>query len=87
MRKFHGYLKPWEVSTYLGIPVEEIRAMIDSGELPSTTVNGEARIPWDRLEQWLDEEVDPDALTDLSRRLRDVDPDQVQAFIEGAEEG
>ncbi len=86
MRKFHGYLKPWEVSTYLGIPVEEIRAMIESGELPSTTVNGDVRVPWNQLETWLDEEVDPDALTGLSQRLRDVDPDQVQAFIEGAEE-
>lgn len=86
MKKYHGYLKPWEVARYLGLHLEEVLKMIEAQELPSTTINGELRVPWDQLEAWLDEEVDPQELRRLSEHLPDVDPEEVERFLSGQEE-
>ena len=82
MKKYYGYLKLWEVSRYLGIPLAEIEDMVEQGELPSTTVDGTTRVPWDQLEAWLDEDVDEDALDRLGKRL-DADEKSVKGFLGG----
>ena len=85
MKKYFGYLKPWEVSRYLGIAVEEVRTMIETGELPSTTIDGEVRVPWDQLEAWLDQEIDESQLSELGRHLEDVTQEDVDSFIKSGD--
>lgn len=81
MKKHYGYLKPWEVAQYLGIRMEEVEKMIENKELPSRTIDGAIRVPWDKLEVWLDEEIEETELTQLSQHLENVDKKDVKAFV------
>lgn len=84
MRKLGGYLRPETAARYLGIPIDEVQKMIEGEELPRVKINGEWRVPLDQLEQWLDEEVTAAELKKLARRLKSLDPGQVDGFIESA---
>jgi len=79
--KFYGYLKPWEVSKYLGIRLEEVEKMLERQELPSTMIDGNVRVPWDKLESWLDEEVDEHSIRKLGKHLPDVEGKDVSSFL------
>lgn len=85
-RKIGGYLKLSTASRYLGIPVEEVEKMVESGELPALKIDGEWRVPLDRLEQWLDEEVPPEELQKLASHLKDVDPQKIEEVLRGSED-
>jgi excisionase family DNA binding protein len=82
VKKYHGYLKPWEVSKYLGMPLETVKQMIESEELPSIVLDGDVRVPWDKLEAWLDEEVDEGELGKLGKHLDKSEKD-VKNFVDG----
>lgn len=81
MKKYFGYLRPREVAQYLNIPLEEVEKMIKGGELPSTTIAGEVRVPWDQLEGWLDEEVGEQELTKLSEHVKGTSKQDVKRFL------
>jgi len=87
VRRIGGYLKPWTAAQYLGIPLEEVEKMLESGELPGVKIGGQWRVPIDQLERWLDEEVSPDELRKLAEHLKDVDPKEIDAFLKEAQEG
>lgn len=80
-----GYLRPWEASRYLGIPIEEIYKMLEAGELPGEKIEGSWRIDLMKLERWLDEEVSPQELKKLAKRLN-VSERQVKEFFKKAKE-
>lgn len=80
-----GYLRPWEASRYLGIPIDEIYKMLEAGELPGEKVEGSWRIDLMRLERWLDEEVSQEELKKLAKRLK-VSERKVKEFFEKAKE-
>jgi len=84
MKCLGGYLKPWEAARYLGIPVEEVQKMLESGELPGVKIEGQWRIPLERLEAWLDEEVSQEELRKLAKHLKSVDPKKVESFLKEA---
>jgi excisionase family DNA binding protein len=84
MRRLGGYLKPWAAARYLGIPVEEVQKMLESGELPGVKIEGQWRIPLERLEEWLDEEVSQEELKKLAEHIKSVDPKKVESFFEEA---
>lgn len=84
MRQLGGYLKPWAVAQYLGIPLEEVEKMLESGELPGVKIGGLWRVPLEELERWLDEEVSQEELIRLSKHLKDVDPKKVDEFLQQA---
>ncbi len=86
-RKIGGYLKLSVTSRYLGIPIEEVEKMVESGELPALKIDGEWRVPLDQLERWLDEEVPPEELKKLASHLKGVDPKKVEEVLKGPEEG
>jgi len=86
MKKYYGYLKLWEVSQYLGIDLEEVENMIESKELPSIILDGDVRVPWDKLEDWLDEEIDESELGKLGKHLTDVKEKDVKAFVKDNKE-
>lgn len=86
MRKVEVFMKPWQVSKYLGIPVDEIYEMIEEGELPATKIEGSWRIRRTELEKWLDEGVSKEDLVKLSKRIEEADEEKIQEFIEKAEE-
>ncbi|HEY5595941.1 MAG TPA: excisionase family DNA-binding protein [Candidatus Bipolaricaulota bacterium] len=81
MKKYFGYLRPREVAQYLNIPLDEVEKMIKGGELPSTTIAGEVRVPWDQLETWLDEEVSEQELSKLSQHVKNVSEQDVKHFV------
>jgi len=78
-----GYLRPWEASRYLGIPVGEIYNMLEAGELPGEKFEGQWRIDIMELEEWLDEEVSPQELKKLAKRLN-VSERRVKEFLKKA---
>ncbi|OGF56913.1 MAG: hypothetical protein A2Z21_07365 [Candidatus Fraserbacteria bacterium RBG_16_55_9] len=81
MNQVGGYLKPWIAAQYLGIPLEEVQAMLESGELPGIKIAGQWRVPLDQLEAWLDEEVSPQELKKLAGRMKDVNSKKVDKFF------
>jgi excisionase family DNA binding protein len=86
MRRLGGYLKPWAAARYLGIPVEEVQKMLESGELPGVRIEGQWRIPLERLEEWLDEEVSQEELKKLAEHVK-VDPKKIESFFEETSRG
>jgi excisionase family DNA binding protein len=78
-----GYLKPWEASQYLGIPVDKLYEMLEKGEVPGEKIEGHWRVDLAKLEAWLDEEVSEDQLKNLAKNLN-VGQDKVQEFFKKA---
>lgn len=85
MRKVEAFMKPWQVSKYLGIPIEEVYNMLKEGELPGTKIEERWRIRRTKLEKWLDEEVSEEDLIKLSKRIKEVDEEAIEDFIQKAE--
>lgn len=75
-----GFLKPWQVSQYIGVPIEQVYAMLEAGELPGEKIDGHWRVSLERLEKWLDEEVAPQEIEKLAERL-DVEEAKVKEFF------
>jgi excisionase family DNA binding protein len=80
-KKLGGYLKPWQVSQYLGIPVEKVYAMLESEELPGERIDGHWRVSLENLEKWLDEEVSPSEIEKLAQNLN-VEEKKVKEFFQ-----
>ncbi len=78
-----GFLRPWQVSQYLGIPVEKVYEMMESGELPAEKIEGRWRVDLAKLERWLDEDVSPEDIEKLAQRLN-VPKEKVQEFFKKA---
>jgi excisionase family DNA binding protein len=78
-----GWLRPWQVSQYLGIPVEKVYEMMESGELPAEKIEGHWRVDLAKLEKWLDEDVSPEEIEKLAQRL-DVPKEKVRDFFKKA---
>ena len=78
-----GYLKPWEASQYLGIPVDTIYEMLEKSEIPGEKIEGHWRVDLSKLETWLDEEVTETDLKDLAKKLK-VEQSKVQDFFKKA---
>lgn len=78
-----GWLRPWQVSQYLGIPVEKVYEMMESGELPAEKIEGHWRVDLAKLEKWLDEDVSPEEIEKLAQRL-DVPKEKVRDFFKRA---
>ena len=81
MVRYDGFIKPIDVSKYLGIPIGEIYRMLDAGELPGARLGNRWRIRISALERWLDEEVSQEELSKLAKRLRDIDPQRLEEFF------
>lgn len=75
-----GFLRPWQVSQYLGIPIEKVYEMMESGELPAEKIEGRWRVDLAKLERWLDEEVSPEDIEKLAQRLN-VPQEKVKEFF------
>lgn len=82
MARQEGFIKPIDASKYLGIPIGEIYKMLDAGELPGVRMGNSWRIRISALEQWLDEEVSQEELSQLAQRLPDVDPKKLEEFLD-----
>jgi len=78
-----GFLRPWQVSQYLGIPIEKVYEMMESGELPAEKIEGRWRVDIAKLEKWLDEDVSPQDIEKLAQRL-EVSQEKVREFLEKA---
>jgi len=78
-----GFLRPWQVSQYLGIPIEKVYEMMESGELPAEKIEGRWRVDIAKLEKWLDEDVSPEEIQKLAQRLN-VPEEKVKEFLKKA---
>lgn len=76
-----GFLKPWQVSQYLGIPIEKVYAMLESGELPGEKIDGHWRVSLEKLEKWLDDEVSPGEIEKLAQNLN-IEEKKVKEFFQ-----
>lgn len=81
VKYYDGFIKPIDASRYLGIPLSEIYAMLDAGELPGVKLGNRWRIRISALERWLDEEVSKEELSKLAKRLKGVDPKKLEEFL------
>ena len=80
MKKLGGYIRPWTASEYLGIPLDEVEKMLESGELPGVKFGGQWRVPLGELENWLDEDVSEKEIRELADHI-DVKDEQVDEFM------
>ena len=81
MVRYDGFIKPIDVSHYLGISIGEIYRMLEAGELPGARLGNRWRIRISALERWLDEEVSQEELSKLAKRLGHVDPQKIEEFF------
>ncbi len=81
-----GFLRPWQVSQYLGIPIEKVYEMMESGELPAEKIEGRWRIDVAKLERWLDEDVSPEEIQKLAQYLN-VPEEKVKEFLKKTKAG
>ncbi len=77
-------MRPWQVSQYLGIPIDTVYEMMESGELPAEKIEGRWRVNLAKLEKWLDEDVSPEDIERLAQRLN-VPHDKVREFLKKAQ--
>ncbi len=78
-----GFLRPWQVSQYLGIPVDKVYEMMESGELPAEEIEGRWRVDLAKLEKWLDEDVSKEDIEKLAKHLN-VAEEKVKDFFKKA---
>jgi excisionase family DNA binding protein len=80
IRKVGGYIRPWTAAEYLGISLEEVQKMLESGELPGIKIDGQWRVSLQQLESWLDEEVSEKDLRKLAGHI-DVSTKEIDSFL------
>ncbi len=80
-KRLGGFLKPWQVSQYLGIPIEKVYSMLESEELPGEKIDGHWRVNLEQLERWLDEEVSPSEIEKLAQNLN-IEEKKVKEFFQ-----
>jgi excisionase family DNA binding protein len=78
-----GFLRPWQVSQYLGIPIDKVYEMMESGELPAEKIEGRWRVDLAKLERWLDEDVSTQEIEKLAQHLN-VPTEKVREFFKKA---
>lgn len=83
MGRSEGFLSPLQVAQYTGMNVEDVRSLLEEGELNSEELNGRQRIRKTELDRWLDEEVNRKQLLDLADRMKeDVDPSKIADLLD-----
>lgn len=76
------FLAPWQAADYAGLRVEAIYELLENGEIAGEQVDGRWRVRKSVLDAWLDAEVSPEELQQLTDKIRGLTPEQVRELLE-----
>jgi excisionase family DNA binding protein len=76
------FLAPWQAADYAGLRVEAIYELLENGEIAGEKVDGRWRVRKSVLDAWLDAEVSPEELQQLTDKIRGLTPEQVRKLLE-----
>ncbi|MFQ5796468.1 MAG: helix-turn-helix domain-containing protein [Candidatus Bipolaricaulia bacterium] len=81
MAEIEAYLKPWQVARYLGFSVDTIYKMLERGEIPGEKIGDRWRIRKTALERWLDEQVTPEMLIEMSKQMPEISDERIAELL------
>jgi excisionase family DNA binding protein len=76
------FLAPWQAADYAGLRIEAIYDLLESGEIAGEKVDGRWRVRKSVLDAWLDAEVSPEELQQLTAKIRGLTPEQARELLE-----
>lgn len=80
-RSKEAFFTPWQAADYAGLKVDAMQELLASGEIASTTLNGQVRIRRSDLDAWLDAEVTPEELKQLAPKMRGVTEEEANELL------
>lgn len=78
------FLSAWQAADYVGLKIEAIYELLESGEIEADKIDDRWRIRKTALDAWLDAEVTDDELEQLTSKLRHVNEEQARQILKEA---
>jgi len=80
-RSKEAFFSPWQAADYAGLKVEAMQELLASGEIASTTLNGQLRVRKSDVDAWLDAEVSPEELKKLASKMKGVTEQEAKELL------
>jgi excisionase family DNA binding protein len=78
------FLSAWQAADYVGLKIEAIYELLESGEIEADKIDDRWRVRKTALDAWLDAEVTDDELEQLTSKLRHVNEEQARQILKEA---
>jgi excisionase family DNA binding protein len=78
------FLSAWQAADYVGLKIEAIYELLESGEIEADKIDDRWRIRKTALDAWLDAEVTDEELEQLTSKLRHVNEEQARQILKEA---
>jgi excisionase family DNA binding protein len=79
------FLSTWQAADYVGLKIEAIYELLESGEIEADKIDDRWRIRKTVLDAWLDAEVTDEELERLTSKLRHVNEEQARQILKDAQ--
>jgi excisionase family DNA binding protein len=79
------FLSAWQAADYVGLKIEAIYELLESGEIEADKIDDRWRIRKTVLDTWLDAEVTDEELEQLTSKLRHVNEEQARQILKDAQ--
>jgi len=79
------FLAAWQAADYMGITIEAIYELLESGEIEADKIDGRWRVRKSALDAWLDAEVTEEELEQLTSKIRNVSAEQARQILKDAQ--
>jgi excisionase family DNA binding protein len=79
------FLSAWQAADYVGLKIEAIYELLESGEIVADKIDDRWRIRKTALDAWLDAEVTDEELKQLASKLRYVNEEQARQILKEAQ--
>jgi excisionase family DNA binding protein len=79
------FLSAWQAADYVGLKIEAIYELLESGEIEADKIDDRWRIRKTVLDTWLDAEVTDEELERLTSKLRHVNEEQARQILKDAQ--
>ena len=85
MRSREMFFSPWQAADYTGLKVEAIYELLASGEIVGEQIDGRWRLRKSVLDAWLDAEVSPEELEQLTTKMSRLSEEQARQALKQAQ--
>jgi excisionase family DNA binding protein len=79
------FLSTWQAADYVGLKIEAIYELLESGEIEADKIDDRWRIRKTVLDTWLDAEVTDEELEQLTSKLRHINEEQARQILKDAQ--
>jgi excisionase family DNA binding protein len=79
------FLSAWQAADYVGLKIEAIYELLESGEIEADKIDDRWRVRKTALDAWLDAEVTDEELEQLTSKLRHINEEQARQILKDAQ--